>query len=256
MVEEESGSLLLLGRRVVFLDLARLLALLERDRCLARSHDTVLVVVHLDGARVDRDLGLHVVRFDGASIPHTHHPGGRCVGAREDAVGLSLADGGGSAAAVDADGHLRVGQAGIERDAEAHRRAIAFDHAVVSSPHRVGRHALVADVVELDHEIALQRPVVGGDGLDLGVLSLLPLNGFVVLLLLGCLGLTAEQAEDQEEQAEDLDVAVAAVHDHLLAFAALSWMLMLASCARMFAFAPSSRLGLLSWALSSAICAS
>lgn len=77
--------------------------------------------------------------------------------------------------------HPGVGQAGVVGKPVAHRRAVALDHAVVRAPHRVSGHPLVADVVELDDQVALQGPVVGRDGLTLRVLRLLLLDHLEVL---------------------------------------------------------------------------
>lgn len=101
---------------------------LDADARLAGARHAVLVVVDVEGVRVDRDLGLHVDRDDSPAVADAHDPGGRGVGAGEDAVGLCLADGGQRAAlvgmvvAVLVDGrrHQRVGQTHVIGETVAH----------------------------------------------------------------------------------------------------------------------------------------
>jgi len=163
------------------------------------------------------------VRLDEPGLPDAHHPGSRGVGAGEDAVGFGLTDGRRRTMRT-IDELQRVGEAGIVGDAIPHRRTVTLDRAVVRAPNRVGRQPLIADVVELDHEITLQRPIERRYGLGLAVLLLLPVDGLTIPNLLTRVALasfvTHGEGRDAEHHGREGDLALR--HATFLLFAGLA----------------------------------
>lgn len=146
------------------LDLLILLLLTHRHGDLggADARHQILLHVDLDEVRVARDLGLHIVRSD-LVVDDAEHPGRIRVLAGVEPVGLGLLDSCERvlvhALDVFVGGHERVREAGVVGHAEADGRAVPFDDACVATPDRVGADLHVADLVDLDCQVTLERPV-------------------------------------------------------------------------------------------------